>query len=365
MVSSPVTRYPNRPTQQGLLTLVLMSAILLGIATLVSGCFGGLGQSISYPSSPPKGPTGGVAVRALVAKGLEQEHPIVRIAATLQRGNHRISQDLVFDPDTMTASGTLNGVLIGSWQLRIDAYSRGDKLLYSGFASILVEEGRTVSSKIVLTAAPGTLVVEMDLRKFAHHGFVKGKLIFGTDSPPNIVKEFGVPESFQTTVTIDELPSRTHDLRVELYENTYHQHNRIYEGPWQTVSITPGEVTQVSWSPAWGIVEIIGTIDVPPPSPTQVHASVEDDGILLRWAPVEPPEGDLAGYLVYVQLDAFVGYQLVAELPTTKTSYLYRPEPFPDNGRDDRVLIQFAVSSFDRGGHESLRSSPVSISWSR
>ena len=105
-------------------------------------------------------------------------------------------------------------------------------------------------------------VVEMDLRKFAHHGFVKGKLILAP-IPAQYCERVRGPRKLQTTVTIDELPSRTHDLR-ENHENTYHQHNRIYEGPWQTVSITPGEVTQVSWSPAWGIVEIIGTIDVLP-----------------------------------------------------------------------------------------------------
>ena len=334
--------------------------VLMGFTTLASGCFGNPGHSVSYPPSSPPGPTGGLAVRAALAKGMGENQEIGRVIATLSRGTHIVEQNLVVDPVNMTASGTLSGVLIGTWQLRVDVFGQQEELLYTGSASILVEEGKTTSTGLTLTAAPGELVVELDLSEFASYELLKGKLVFGNGPKPELIKEFTRYSGPGVVVTVEELPPRTHDLRVELYKSTYHSYNCIYQGPWQVATIRPGKPTQLSWSPAWGLVEIIGVIDLPPPSPTHVTASLDESGILITWAPVTPPEDDLQGYRVYAQLDAFTGFQLVAELSEALTTYYYQPDiPLGDTD----MPIQVGVSSIDTGGHESLRSPPVTVYW--
>ena len=64
------------------------------------------------------------------------------------------------------------------------------------------------------------------------------------------MREFTRGDSSQVSVQIDRLVPKTHDIRVDVYKNTLHSYNRIYQSPWQTVTIRPGQTTAVNWSPA-------------------------------------------------------------------------------------------------------------------
>ncbi|NMB25841.1 MAG: hypothetical protein GX986_09960 [Firmicutes bacterium] len=334
--------------------------LLIAIATLASGCLGNPGNAVSYTPTTPSGPTGGLAVQAVLAKGIGQTQEMGRVTATLTRGSHVIEHDLNIDHANMIASGTIPSVMIGTWELRVDVFSPQDELLYAGVTSIVVEEGRTTAAEVTLTTAPGELVVQLDLTEFAGHELIKGKLVFGTGTKPDLVKEFIRDQDYAATAVIKDLPPRTHDLKVEIYRNTYHSYNCIYEGPWQTVAIDPGKTTNLSWSPALGLVEVIGKIDLPPPSPTEINAIVDAESILITWASVTPPEDDLRGYRIYAQSDVYQGFELVAELPKTATAYYYQPRV--DLG-DGPLHFEFAVSSIDIGGHESARSPSVTVHW--
>ncbi|NMB45128.1 MAG: hypothetical protein GX998_01830 [Firmicutes bacterium] len=332
---------------------------LIGLTMFTSGCFGGLGQTISYA---PNGPTGGVAVKALLTSDMAHNHSISRVTATLTRGKQEVQQDLVVDLTQMTASGRISKLLVGTWQLRVDVFGRQGEMLYSGTTSVWIDEDQTTGVDLPLLAAPGTLVIALDLGGFGRYELVKGKIIIGTGEQPAVVKEFIRDDASQLIVTIDELPPHTHDLRIELYENTFHSYNRFYESPWEVITIQPGKTTAVEWNPAWGCVEIIGMIDAPPPSPKSVNALLHEDGILVSWDAVAPIEDDLKAYRLYTQLDVFAGFQLIATVPASITSYLYQPD-LSSHPEDVIISIELAVSSIDHGGNESTRSSPVTISW--
>ena len=352
----PKDRFSHRKISPAILVIVAVS-------TLFSGCFGGLGQKISSPDTPPlTGPTGGVAVKALLTSSMAAHGPIGKVLAVLTRGSHSLEQELAVDLAAMTATGSFPKVLIGSWELEVKVYNQHGDLAYLGTASVLIQEGKTASVELPLRAAPGVLVMHLDISDFDSYELVKGRIIIGTGEEPEVVKEFTREDSSSVTVEIDRLAPKTHDLRVELYKSTFHSYNRIYQGPWDTVTIRPGQTTEVNWNPAWGCVEIIGYIDAPPPPPAYVDVVVQESGILICWEPVVPLENDLQGYKVYVQTDPFAGFQLAAVLPCHETSYLYMPEP-SSQWEDEVVWVQIAVSSFDKGGNESIRSYPVTVEW--
>lgn len=335
---------------------------LVGLSLLLSGCFGGLGQTVSYPPPAPKGPTGGIAVKALLISDSGDGHTIGRVIATLTRGSQKIEQNLTVDLDRMSASGNLSKVLIGTWDLRVDVYSKQGELLYTGTTSVLIEEGKTTGIELQLGAAPGTLIMMLDISDFDSYELIKGKIIIGTGEQPKIVKEFARGEEAPLIVRIDELDPRSHDLQVELYKNTFHSYNCIYQGPWEVITIQPGKTLEMNWHPAWGCIEVIGVIDAPPPSPSDVSATLQDDGILITWTAVRPIEDDLQAYLVYAQLNPFIGFQLIATIPESATSCLYRPDTssYPAGVI---IPIQIAVSSLDAGGNESTRSRSVMVPW--
>ena len=152
---------------------------------------------------------------------------------------------------------------------------------YSGFASILVEEGRTVSSNSS-NGCPRHTCCRNGPMEVCTSRVRQRQTHFRHRFPAQYCERVRGPRK---PLFIDELPSRTHDReRTAKIPTTS---IIAYEGP-QRPCITPGEVTQVSWS-------CLGIVDhrnhrCPSPSPAQVHASVDDDGILVRWALVEPPK---------------------------------------------------------------------------
>jgi hypothetical protein len=338
----------------------LLTIVILGI--MVSGCFPGGSQTVSYPPPIPNGPTGGIAMKALLAANPSDARSITRVTATAKRGNQELQQDLVIDPINMMASGNIPRLLIGTWQIRVDVYNDQGELLYTGVTSVLIEEGRTTGVELPLVAAPGKLIMRLEVGDFDSYELIKGKVIIGAGSQPEVVQEFVKEAATEVLVTIDELAPRSHDLRVEVYKNTLHSYNCIYRGPWEVITIQTGRTTEVYWSPAWGCIEIIGIIDSPPPPPSDVSASLQDDGILASWSDVRPIEDDLEAYRLYAQLDPFSGFQLIATVPKNVTSYLYRSESFSCSDCTT-MSIQIAISSVDIGGNESERSDPVTVFW--
>lgn len=359
--SSPVETDKAKGVSMVDIRMHTLLLLMIAFATMASGCLGNQGSSLSYTPTAPPGPTGGLAIKAVLAKGLGKAQEMGKVTATLTRGSHVARHDLIIDHASMIARGTIPSVMIGTWELRVDVFSPAGDLLYAGITSIVVEEGKTTAAGVTLTAAPGTLLVELDLTEFSGHELIKGKVILGTGPKPELVKEFAKGQDSAATVTIKDLPPRTHDLKVEIYKNTYHAYNCIYAGPWQAVTIRSGETTNLAWGPALGLIEVIGKIDLPPPPPTAISATIDGDSILVTWAPVTPLEDDLWGYRVYVEFDVFQGFELVAELPTPLTAYHYQPEPDCD---DTSSEFKLAVSSVDIGGHESVRSPSVTVPWS-
>lgn len=343
------------------------SGVLLLCLLLFSGCDFNTGETI-IPSSPPalSEPTGGVVIRTSLSSAGLSATPVSKVEAVLSRGDREIRELLVMNAARTQATGVFKDVVIGTWQLTVYVYDETESLLFTGTGEVLVEEEKTTSAAVALKPAPGAFLLYMSLGEFGtYDGVVKGKVLF---RPGDLVETFEREGTEQMVcVEIDGLVPRTYDVCVELYQDTLHTYNRVYQGPWKLITIAPGQTTEAHWSPALGQIEVIGEVDDLPPAPTGVAATAQPDGIAVSWQPVETPENDLAGYNIYVRTDVSTGFQLVGQVAADTTSYLYWPEVQEGSGDSGSgsaaMIVEIAVSALDTAGNESWRSPLVTVEW--
>ena len=146
---SPVPLRPKGGSLSGPIERsVLAILVLAAVSTAFSGCFGGIGQRISSPNQPSAaGPTGGVAVKALLTSDTPVTLPIGRVTAVLTRGSQVMEQELAVDPTAMTATGSFPGYssVPGAGG---KVYNQSGDLAYLGAAAVTVQEGKTTSVEL-------------------------------------------------------------------------------------------------------------------------------------------------------------------------------------------------------------------------
>jgi len=90
----------------------------------------------------------------------------------------------------------------------------------------------------------------------------------------------------------------------------------------------------------------------PPPPPDHLIGFVEADRLILMWDPVTAP--DLAGYFVYMRPVGAPAWDRLNDRPTASTRY----EIPLSEASTWKGPVEFAITSVDRKGNESPKSSP-------
>ncbi|NLY88284.1 MAG: hypothetical protein GX085_01485 [Firmicutes bacterium] len=243
----------------------------------------------------------------------------------------------------------------GKWQVTAEAYDEEGFVVLHCSREVTIEPGSSNTTELYLTAAPGFLDFTFDASALPGFGteITEGKLYAYLDPKSNQSTSFPLIRGGDYLKGLVKLPAGTFQVRVVVPQIT----NGIYESPYYTVHILPGRTENLTVGPCEELT-IGGIIDFPPERPGQLTLSPEEPGgsgsvtLHLSWAAVNI--SDLGGYRLY-RTNAEGRFIHLAEVgPDTLVYTDTVPSGNYYNGR-----VGYAVSSFDRGGNESLWSEPV------
>ena len=210
------------------LNTISIILVLAAVSTLFAGCFGGGLDEESPPRVTALCRTyrwrcrQGAAHFRYDGDGGPAQSKLFSLGAGIP-----LEQELTVNTSNMTAAERVYPrYLIGTWELQV-WYTAGRETwpIWEMPASV-VQEGKTAGIELPLRAAPGVLIMHLDISDFDDCDQpVKGRIIIGTGVEPEMVKEFTTGSSCRYSRTQRAHPQKTHDLRVELYEKTFHSYN--------------------------------------------------------------------------------------------------------------------------------------------
>lgn len=236
----------------------------------------------------------------------------------------------------------------GKWEVTAEAFDNENTAVLYSAREVIIEPGSSNTVKLHLSAAPGFLHLTLDASEIPGFGteFTSGRLYVYLDPEANTSTGFDLLREGDFLTNQVSLPAGTFQIRAAAPNiNSY-----VYRSLYYTVHIRPGKVTSLTIIPEEDLI-ITGVIDFPPETPTGLTLCREDSSIQLSWE--EVVVSDLAGYRLY-RTDKDGRFRLLAEIEACILTYT-------DEVKDDYFAgqIAYAVSSFDRGGNESLWSAPA------
>lgn len=250
------------------------------------------------------------------------------------------------------ASATVGDLLPGVWQVALSVCDDTGEPVYQAEGEVSILPNSTATLELTLRPLPGNLTVTVNPQNHPQlREAKKGRLYINPGGYSSMNEE---PDGSLTATKV--LPAGTYDYSIALYSNSFYAKDRIYESHWNTVTISPGRTTSLQWDPVTGECVVIGNVDNPPSTPTNVELAVSGDGLHVSWPAVLDVEEDLEGYRIYLRQDPLDKFNLVHEVDAETRSYTH-PAKQLRAGR----TIEVVVTAIDRGGQESNRSEVASI----
>jgi hypothetical protein len=246
----------------------------------------------------------------------------------------------------------------GKWRVTAEAHDEEGFVVLSASCEVTIEPGSSNTTELYLTVAPGFLDFTFDASELPGFGteITEGKLYVYLDPKTNQSTSFTLTREGDCLTGLLKLPAGTFQARVAIPQIS----NSVYESPYYTIHILPGRTEKLTVGPYEELL-IGGTINFPPDTPGQLTLDLEEPAgsgsvtVHLSWAAVIVP--DLDGYRLY-RTNPEGRFVWLAEVDPDTLAYTDTVAPGAyHNGR-----VGYAVSSFDRGGSESLWSEPVYLS---
>lgn len=244
----------------------------------------------------------------------------------------------------------------GKWEVVAEAYDEEDIVVLYCSREVNIEPGSSTATVLHLTAAPGFLDVTFDASEIPEFGteITEGKFYAYLDPQTNRSTSFPLTRNGNLLTGLIKLPAGTFQVRVVLPQITH----SVYESPYYTIHIISGRTSALTIGPDEELI-MEGVLDFPPETPGGLNLipeeySNQDGSITLHLSWEEVTVIDLAGYRLYRTNNEgrFIHLTEVDCATLTHTDTV-------ENGDYYREPLGYAVSSFDRGGNESLWSEPV------
>lgn len=290
---------------------------------------------------------------SLKKKALATDLATIRICLEHHTKDLRQEQSLAFTNNSIEA--TFSSLYPGLWKIVVSGIDRTGRTIFQGEAKTLVDPGGAHKVTILLSPAPGYLIVSLDA------SMIPG---FGTDFSSGRLYVYLNPESGTSTSFTLYPDGRFLRAEITLPEGTFqakiaapNTSKPVFESAYYTIHIRAGQTSTLEIKPD-SEVGIIGTIDSTPTTPenltiTSVEFDKENHNYLVSLSWMEVDDSDLAGYRLY-RSNKEGRFMRIASLEKIPNYQGIVPSADFFQHR-----VGYAVSSYDLGANESLWSDPV------
>lgn len=320
--------------------------LLAAAACVVAGCLPGSGAAEGV---------GSLVVAASIRTVPSASEPLEKVLLMLTNGGYSVVEEVPIEGKSATA--TLSGLAVGTWQIEATALDIAGDAVYAGTAKANVK--RDASTPVALTLKPldGSLRLEISILGVPGEedaAFVDVLVYYaGSTSPYRSYRDLPVEAGF---VAVDDtgLVPRSYDMRVVV---TATEGTVLYESEYVSFGIRPGKLTTVEWTPAFGSLEVHLDIAAMPLPPQNVAVSIEGTKATVSW---DPGEEWVASYRVYWRYSEFDRYS------SSRCNTVEAPETSVVVGlsaAQKGSTVRFVVVARDASGQESLRSEEVACAY--
>lgn len=245
--------------------------------------------------------------------------------------------------ETAELALSVDELFTGIWSVKIHLRDHEDAITHAASGDVIILPEETTAAQFHLKPEPGELHAVIDLSKIADPALrakIEGARVYV--NPGGYSSGTRDPDTGDIEIT-RILEPQSYDFQIVLYTDGYLAGNRAYSSPWMPIDIAPGKVTQISWSPSVGDLDLRGFILDAPQPPAALQAAVTSDAhIRLTWqAPTFPAAATETGIRIYERGGIFDAFFVVHELSGEATSWEF---PLPPG--DKPLHLAYAVTAF-------------------
>ena len=283
-------------------------------------------------------PSGRVEVAALLPASAE---PGATARLTLSR--HGMVRSVPLALEDGAFRGVAEGVPIGLWDVSAQLFDETGDVTHEGTGSVFVRASEEASLLIELAPKEAALEIVVDLASFPEAERVgKARVTFHTEQV--LTLQLGEDGRFHG---VKPLPPGDWDFSIGLYGSAFYASERVYESPWEHVTLHPGKTVRVVWQAATGSARVDVVVRHLPPAPQGLRVERSGQEARLVWEPVLDPQ--VTRYRVYARDGEGEPFEREAEVNEPVW-------PVPAALLNSRGPVSFVVTSVTADGRESYRS---------
>lgn len=233
----------------------------------------------------------------------------------------------------------------GSWQVTVSGLDDAGSTIFQGSGTALIQPDQITVIQIDLLPAPGVLDVVCDVSQINDLGAnVGGTLYVYLNPEESTTKYYSLIRDGDLVKGTVSVPEGTFAVKVAVPNVS----SKLFVSPYYTINSKAGKTVYLTIS-ANGGVNIAGTINSTPSTPSGLTATYNNQtlSVLLTWVGVNDP--DLAGYYLYSSNSEG---RMIRAANVDKDINTYTNKVTAGDFYHNE--IKYAVSSFDLGGVESF-----------